>query len=91
MRPTILPQGQKDYGMTVRQTIKAVFSEVAAAQSRQMPPLHDQLQLLDSGLDSLCFTLIFERLEDELGKDPFANDVDFPETFGAFVALYEAA
>jgi acyl carrier protein len=77
--------------MAVRQIIAAVFSEVAAAQARTLAPLTDQLELFNSGLDSLCIAMILERLEDELGADPFAADIDFPETFGAFVALYETA
>jgi hypothetical protein len=75
--------------MSNRPLIEAVFSEIAATQGRTLAPLTDPLELLNSGLDSLCFAIILERLEDELGKDPFADDVDFPETFGAFLALYD--
>jgi acyl carrier protein len=53
--------------------------------------LHDDLVLLDSGLDSLCFAILVARLEDELGIDPFLNADDgaFPQTLGQFIAFYD--
>ncbi len=67
------------------------FRSVAAAQGKVLAPLADDLVLLDSGLDSLCFAIIVATLEDELGHDPFteAEDVCFPVTFGEFVRLYD--
>ena len=52
-------------------------------------PLTDDLVLLESGLDSLCFAIIVATLEDELGFDPFteAEDVYFPVTLGRLRAL----
>ena len=51
----------------------------------------DELVLLDSGLDSLCFAILVVRLEQRLGFDPFsaAEDVYFPVTFGDFVRFYD--
>ena len=51
------------------------------------------MELLDSGLDSLCFAVVVARLEDALGVDPFSasEDTRFPVTFGEFVTLYEHA
>lgn len=71
--------------------IAAKFREVAAAQDKTLAPLTDDLVLLDSGLDSLCFAIIVATLEDELGFDPFteSEDVFFPVTFGDFVRFYQ--
>jgi len=73
--------------------IAARFQEVAAGQEKPLGPLTDDLVLLESGLDSLCFALIVATLEDELGFDPFteSEDVFFPVTFGEFVRFYERA
>jgi len=75
----------------LRAAILAKFRNVAAAQGKPLQPLTDDLVLLESGLDSLCFAIVVASLEDELGYDPFteAEDVYFPVTFGDFVAFYE--
>jgi hypothetical protein len=77
--------------MSVRSTILAKFAEVAASQEKTLAPLTDDLVLLDSGLDSLCFAIIVAALEDELGRDPFSasDDVYFPVTLGDFIRFYE--
>jgi acyl carrier protein len=79
--------------VSVRSTITSLFQQVAAEQEKRLSPLDDNLSLLDSGLDSLCFAIIVARLEDELGVDPFttSDEVYFPVTFGDFVRLYEPA
>jgi hypothetical protein len=58
-----------------------------------LPPLNDDLPLLESGLDSLGFAILVARLEDQLGTDPFAaeGEVAFPVTLGDFIGLYEGA
>jgi hypothetical protein len=55
--------------------------------------LSDDLALLHSGLDSLCFAIIVVRLEAALGVDPFNTDeeVRFPVTLGDFIGFYENA
>jgi hypothetical protein len=75
----------------LRPVISARFRDVAGAHGRAIAPLTDDLVLLESGLDSLCFAVIVATLEDELGYDPFteAEDVFFPVTFGEFVRFYE--
>lgn len=75
--------------MSVRSAVELVFQEVASEQKRKLAPLSDDLQLLQSGLDSLSFALIVARLEDTLGEDPFQFVNTFPVTFGDFVKLYE--
>ena len=80
-------------GTALGELIATRFREIAAAQEKQLEPLCDDLVLLESGLDSLCFALIVASLEDELGFDPFteSEDVFFPVTFGDFVRFYERA
>ena len=76
--------------MIVRSEVENQFLKVARDHQKQLPPLTDDLFLLESGLDSLCFAVIVTRLEDVLGVDPFsANSSLFPVTYGEFVKLYE--
>lgn len=77
----------------VRAAVAASFEQAAADQGRVLQPLAEDLVLLDSGLDSLCFAIIVAELEDQLGLDPFSDldDAFFPVTFGEFVQLYDAA
>jgi acyl carrier protein len=79
--------------MSVRLTIVSEVEKVAKEQKKALAPLADNLPLLDSGLDSLCFAILVARLEDAIGVDPFATSQDggFPVTFGEFVKLYENA
>ena len=79
--------------MDVRSEITTQFKQVAREQDRKLAPLSDGLELVNSGLDSLCFAIIVSRLESELGLDPFteSEDARFPVTFGDFVNFYEHA
>ena len=79
--------------MTTKSTITAEIQKVAEEQKITLLPLKDDLVLLDSGLDSLCFAILVARLEDALGVDPFSasDDVSFPVTLGDFVKAYENA
>jgi len=79
--------------MVGRVEIVAVIKEVGAEQGKNLAPLSDELGLLETGLDSLCFAIIVARLEDRLGFDPFgaAEDTRFPVTVGDFIKFYEAA
>ncbi len=79
--------------MSVRLTIIAEIEKVAAEQNKTLHPLADELVLLNSGLDSLCFAILVTRLEDDLGFDPFtaSDDVYFPVTLGDFIGFYEDA
>lgn len=77
--------------MTIRAEIVNQFTQVAEEQGNRLAPLNDNLPLLETGLDSLCFAIVVARLEGALGADPFSSseDVMFPVTFGDFVRLYE--
>jgi acyl carrier protein len=79
--------------MDVRSEITTQFKLVAQEQDRRLAPLTDNLELLNSGLDSLCFAIIVARLESLLGLDPFSDSEDarFPVTFGDFINFYEHA
>ena len=79
--------------MSVRSQIIFQFESVAKEQNQNLPPLSDDLVLLESGLDSLCFAVIVARLEDELGFDPFtvSEEIEFPVTFSDFVKIYESS
>jgi acyl carrier protein len=79
--------------VSVRSTIVSQFEQVAREQNRKLAILSDDLVLIDSGLDSLCFAIVVARLEDALGSDPFSvtEDARFPVTLGDFIKLYEDA
>jgi acyl carrier protein len=76
-----------------RDEIISQFRLVADEQDKRLAPLTDELPLLDSGLDSLCFAILVTRLEDSLGVDPFttSEDASFPVTLGDFINFYENA
>ncbi len=78
---------------SVKLTIVDVMNQIAREHGKMLSPLHDDLVLLESGLDSLGFAVLVARLEDKLGIDPFtaAEDAMFPLTFGDFVKVYEDA
>ena len=79
--------------MTTKLTIESEIQKVASEQNVRLAPWSDDLNLLDSGLDSLCFAILVARLEDSLGVDPFtaSDDVTFPVTLGDLVQAYENA
>ncbi len=77
--------------MSIRDLVLREIRVVAVEQGRTMPPLADDLLLLESGLDSLCFAILVSRLEDATGRDPFATvkASEFPRTVGDLIAFYE--
>ena len=79
--------------MSIKLAITSQVQKIADEQDKKLAPLTDELNLLESGLDSLCFAILVARLEDELGCDPFtaSDDIEFPVTLGDFVRLYENA
>lgn len=79
--------------MSIRLTILKEIQAVAVEQQKKLAPLKDDLPLMESGLDSLCFAILVARLEDNLGVDPFASvgASRFPTTIGALVRFYERA
>lgn len=78
--------------MSIREAVLEQFVHVANQQNRILTPLTDDMKLLNSGLDSLCFAILVARLDDELGLDPLSDsDHAFPVTIGDFIRLYEHA
>lgn len=78
--------------MDVKAQVIAQFKQVAEEQKLQLAPLSDDLALVDTGLDSLCFAILVVRLEAALGVDPFSTEgMRFPATFGDFLGCYENA
>jgi hypothetical protein len=79
--------------MTTRLTILTQIGAVAAEQGRTLASLTDDLPLMESGLDSLCFAILVARLEDALGADPFTTtgQTRFPATIGELIAFYDDA
>jgi len=79
--------------MSVKLTIIRQIEAVAREHGKSLAPLRDDLELSDSGLDSLGIAVLIARLEDKLGIDPFtaSEDASFPVTFGDFVKAYEHA
>jgi acyl carrier protein len=79
--------------MSIKLTITSQMQKIADEQDKKIAPLTDDLNLLESGLDSLCFAILVARLEDELGCDPFtaSDDIQYPVTLGEFIRFYENA
>lgn len=79
--------------MSVETIIRAEFEQVAREHGKPLHGFDDDMLLLESGLDSLCFAIVMARLEDHLGVHPFAaaEDVYFPVTMGDFIKFYRDA
>jgi acyl carrier protein len=79
--------------MSVKATVTSQIQQIADDNKKSLPPLTDDLVLLDSGLDSLAIAILVARLEEELGFDPFteSDDVAYPVTLGDFIRFYEHA
>ena len=79
--------------MSIRSTVISLLQQIAEQGQKTLPPLTDDLVLLDSGLDSLAIAILVARLEETLGLDPFteSDDVSYPVTLGDFISLYEKA
>jgi acyl carrier protein len=79
--------------MSVKAAVISQIQEIADDNKKSLPPLTDDLVLLDSGLDSLAIAILVARLEETLGFDPFteSDDSAFPVTLGDFIRFYEHA
>jgi len=79
--------------MPMRDTILEMMTTIAQQQKKPLAPLHDDLELLGSGLDSLCIAILVAELDDEYGIDPLssADEHSLPVTIGDFIRLYENA
>ena len=79
--------------MSIKSTIISQIQQIAEAEKKKVPPLTDDLVLLESGLDSLAIAILVARLEETLGFDPFteSDDIYYPVTLGDFIRFYENA
>jgi acyl carrier protein len=79
--------------MSVKATVISEIRRITEGDNKSLPPLTDDLVLLDSGLDSLGIAILVARLEDTLGFDPFTetDDTAYPVTLGDFIRFYERA
>ena len=79
--------------MSVKAAVIAEIQRIAEDDTKSLPPLTDDLVLLDSGLDSLGVAILVARLEETLGFDPFTetDDIAYPVTLGDFIRFYERA
>ena len=79
--------------MSVKATVLSQIQQIADDNKKSLPPLTDDLVLLDSGLDSLAIAILVARLEETLGFDPFtqSDDTAYPVTLGDFIRFYEHA
>jgi len=79
--------------MSIKSTVISEVQQIAAENKKSLPPLNDELVLLDSGLDSLAIAILVARLEETLGFDPFteSDDVSYPVTLGDFIRFYESS
>jgi acyl carrier protein len=76
----------------VRTTVYSQAKTIATQQKKHLPPLTDDLVMLDSGLDSLCMAVLVATLDDKLHVTPFDDDdVEIPVTFGDLIRVYETA
>ena len=79
--------------MSIMEIVISEIQQIAAEKKGNLPPLTDDLVLLESGLDSLGIAILVARLEETLGLDPFteSDDISYPVTLGDFVRFYENA
>jgi acyl carrier protein len=79
---------------SIKAAIIAEIERFAAEEEKELPPLTEDLPLLDlAGLDSLALAILVARLDTELGLDPFtdSDNIFYPVTLGDFIRAYEKA
>ena len=79
--------------MSMKAAVISEVQQIAGENGKTLPPLTDDLVLLDSGLDSLAIAILVARLEEKLGLDPFteSGEAAYPVTLGDFITFYEHA
>lgn len=76
----------------IAEQIRKCFNALWEEDHEGPPPvLAPETVLLETGFDSMAFAVLVAQLDDELGVDPFAleMDADPPVTFAEFVGFYE--
>jgi len=69
-------------------SLRLVLTEEVGTQN--LPQLESDSSFQKLGIDSLAFSILVARLENELGFDPFVTmeDAVYPETLGHFISIY---
>jgi hypothetical protein len=77
--------------MSIESIVLDEMRVVAKEHNKRLPQLTEDLLLLESGLDSLCFAILMSRLEDITGRDPFVSisGSSYPRTVGDLIGLYD--
>lgn len=78
--------------MGIKKLVIELFNEALETMNSTLKvELHDDVVLLETGLDSLGFAILVARLEEELGYDPFLimEEAVYPVTLGEFIDIYE--
>jgi acyl carrier protein len=77
--------------MSIKATVVSQIEQIRGPSNVNLPPLTNDLPLLDSGLDSLGIAVLVARLEEVLGLDPFTESAiaSPPVTLGELIGLYE--
>ena len=77
----------------MREKIIKIFNEVYLKENPDYPvvKIQDDTILLNTGLDSLGFSVLIMTLEEQLGFDPFtlSEEPFYPKTFGELVNYYK--
>lgn len=76
---------------SIRAVIVSQIEQIRGSSKNGLLPLTDNLNLLDTGLDSLGVAVLVVRLDDALGIDPFGQLTSLPATLGDLISLYENA
>lgn len=76
---------------SIRLTILQQLEQLSEQAGGRRIEVTDEVNLLDTGLDSIDFATLVAVLEMSLGYDPFVemDEPVYPTTFGEFVAIYE--
>ena len=62
--------------MSIRLQIMSAIQQIAVEQNIDLPPLHDDLTLRETGFESLAFAILVVSFDDDLGIDPFSVSAD---------------
>jgi hypothetical protein len=77
--------------MAAREFVISLMEQVAKEQAMELAPLSEETTLDETGLDSLCWAVIFARLEAATGFDPFFDGSALPVRVGDVFKIYERA
>lgn len=74
--------------MSERSVVISQIEQIGKEAEKDLPPLTDDLVLMDPGLDSLAIAIAATRLENALGLDPFkqSSNISYPVTLRAFIS-----